>query len=234
MLVSSTEHDVRIRELGSPSTYPEQYGVDVLWYSVVDEGWIGVQRKEIKDFVASVNDGRLVKEVSQMRGLVTSLLIIEGRLQWTTDGTLLNGNTDRYTKARHNGLLWSLQSSGIWVQSTSSISETVEVVRLFEAWCNKETHSSLAIKREGLSSPWGKPNDRETAIYLVSGLPGIGSELAARIVDQFGIPWCWNVTRRELLSVPGLGSKKVEKLWALLGGLDEMALESGEPIMGPS
>jgi len=67
MLVAPTE-PMTLKALGTVSLVPEDYGSDFLWASPVF-GLVGVQRKEASDFVASVMDGRLDKELAQMKQL---------------------------------------------------------------------------------------------------------------------------------------------------------------------
>jgi ERCC4-type nuclease len=190
-------------------------GVDVAWFSKKNKGWTGVQRKELSDFIASVKDGRLGREVAQMDGLVCPLLIIEGRPTWSNDGYLMYDRTE-WTMAQHMGMLWSVQMKGVWVVGTDSTAETVACIELYSRWLEKRSHTSLD-QRPGPVGSWGKPGSQEFQRHLVSGLPGIGPELAARICDAFGrAPFAWSCERHELEQVKGMGKKKVDNVWELL------------------
>ncbi len=50
MLISPTDRD--LHQLGKVSSLPEKWGCDVLIRT--SDKWIGVQRKELKDFITSV------------------------------------------------------------------------------------------------------------------------------------------------------------------------------------
>ena len=63
--------------------------------------------------------------------------------------------------------------------------------------------------RPGPVSMWGKADNREWQMHLLQGLPGIGVEMAGRVLDELGMPLQWSVTEEELLRVPGMGPKKV-------------------------
>jgi len=47
------------------------------------------------------------------------------------------------------------------------------------------------------------------AMHVLQGFPGMGPELAGRVVDKFeGVPLTWTVSEDELQTVEGLGKKK--------------------------
>src|SRR5436190_16440209 len=160
MLISPTDRD--LHTLGKVSSIPERWGCDVLFCA--NGEWVGVQRKELKDFIASVQDGRLGEEVRRMNTcaqLTVKVLLIEGVARWTTDGVFMgSGWGAQWTLAQHRGMLWSARSKGLWVDTTSSIQETRVWLRMFESWCDKNRHSALD-RRPGPLGAWGKADSRE-------------------------------------------------------------------------
>ncbi len=222
MLVSPTEPPA-MKQLGQVSSKPETMGVDVAWFSKQHKSWCGVQRKELSDFIASVRDGRLGKEVAQINGadIFCPLLIVEGRPDWTLDGYLMNTRQE-WTIAQHYGMLWSVQMKGVWYVGTDNAQETVACIERYARWLEKSSHQALD-RRPGPIGAWGTPGSEDFQRHLVSGLPGIGPELAARIVSQFGrAPFAWGCTKEELAAVKGMGKKKVENVWGLLEELEFM------------
>ncbi len=226
MLIAPTERHP-ITTLGKTSSLPEQYGVDILF--PVQSTWVGIQRKEINDLVASVYDGRLARELAMMKRCTLSVLVVEGKPQWTMDGELMgrsqygnHGNgkpgksTSKWTRSQHRGLLNSVRSQGVWTDSTESASDTVDFARGLETWLKKEKHGMLH-SRPGPETIWGSPTNRDYARHLIMGLPGVGGELADRILDQLGIPFGWCVSREDLLSVPGIGPKRADQMMRSLG-----------------
>ena len=219
--------------LGPRSALCEKHGVDFLWaLPSTAEGnrdgsagrWAGVQRKEVKDLLASAQDGRLAKELAQMQGLALRAFVIEGKVVVLPDGAIdvgqfngtRGGNGSRWTIQQYRGLLWSIQSRGCWVGFTGRQAETIEYLKQLQEWSQKESHDSLK-RRPGPITVWGKANHRDYQLHLLQGLEGIGSELAERIVDHFGrVPWRWDVTKEELAQVKGIGKKKVETIWKAL------------------
>lgn len=225
--VSPAEPEV-LRRIGEVSSVPEQYGVDFLWRA--HGQWWGVQRKEVKDLLASVTDGRLSKEVQQMRSSVgEAMVIIEGSVTWTVEGVLMTkgyGN-GMWTRSQWDGLMFSLLHEGAKVIRSGGLKETADLVKGYETWSMKEKHMSLK-GRPGPQVMWGRPGNKDYQIHLLMGLPGVGYELAKRIVEHFGgIPWRWTVTRRDLMEVEGIGKGKVERIFGALPVSESSELDFG-------
>lgn len=200
---------------------PEKYGVDFLWWRDAGpsaRGWCGVQRKEVADLMASVRDGRLAREVKQMAPLAHAMLVVEGRVDRV--GSVVTVGRAQMDVAHWDAVLWGVQEEGIKVQFTTSTYETCLAVARYEAWTQKLAHSALRGTRDPVPrNSWGKSTNRDYQIHLLTGLPGIGEELAGRIVDHFGkLPWTWTVTEEELCQVQGIGPKKARRMMEALSG----------------
>lgn len=225
MLVAPTElkHSAfrALTASGKGSNKPERMGVD---FAFSARGrWSGAQRKEIKDFVASVNDGRLRQEVQQMAGadLEYKLLIIEGSVRWSMDGALLSDKFGAsWTREQHIRQLLSVQDAGVFVLSSSDTADTARVLLDFQGWVRKGDHTSLR-GRGAMVSAWGTKDNRDYQLHILTSLPGIGLELATRILDSIGMIVGLRATREQLLEVPGLGPKKVDGVIRALEAIDD-------------
>lgn len=176
--------------------------------------WWGVQRKELKDLIASLQDGRLAKEIAQMRQLDGgAIVIVEGRPRWSLDGMLLTTNA-KFSRSAFHGILWSIQSEGLWVTRTDDQDETIETINILHAYLRKDKHIALR-RRPNPTSVWGKISNRDYALHLLQGLPSIGPELAERILDVLGFPFTWRdgITIERLQQVPGIGPKRAQTIW---------------------
>lgn len=211
MLVSSTEPKL-FHDLGTLGTKPEEWGVDFLWFVQHIRGWAGVQRKEIKDLIASLGDDRLTKEAMQMNELDYRLLVIEGRISWVNDHIVVNKWT-KLSREHYTGLVLKLQAMGIAVIHTANMDETYRMVQWYERWTNKPNHTLLTGRSTPPANSWGKRDNRDYGIWLLQSLPGVGYELAGRIYDHFGkVPFSWEVGMDELCQVPGVGKGKAQKM----------------------
>jgi len=212
MIVSPTEPPA-LKAIGSVSMLPERYGCDLLF--AAGGKFYGVQRKEFKDFIASVADGRLGQQVAQMQNVEQAMVVIEGEGRWTDDGVLLDRYADM-TRSSMRKLLWSVRDRGIWVDFTEGLGDTIQLVKAFEEWCKKGGHTSL-MGRPKPQSQWGKAANRDFQIHLLQGVPGVGVELAQRIVEKFGgVPWSWDVGVEELMTVDGIGKTKAARMMEVL------------------
>jgi len=222
VIVASTEPP-RLKAIATDvhNTYEAKFGSDITFRS---RGlWVGVQRKELKDLVSSVADGRLGENLAKMKLLDVAVLLIEGVPKFSLEGEMLGpaGAYGRgFTEAAYHGVLWTVQSQGIWVSHTKSLDETIEYVQMLERWCGKERHTSL-MRRPGPVNSWGTASNEDFARHMLMGLPGVGVEVANRVLVKFGrVPWEWSCTKEELMEVPGVGKKTAERLLGAFGVLD--------------
>lgn len=217
-MVAPTEPPA-LKKLGRVSSMPERYGVDFLW--VARDLMHGAQRKTVSDLIASVEGAggdRLERELGQMQGLETRVLIVEGDVAFTTEGVMQGRFGGKpWTSARWYGLLLGIQRRGCMVLTTKSTDGTARLLPVLEGWTSKERHGSTR-GRPGPVSVWGRPDNRDWQIHLLTSLPGVGVELAERILAKFGrVPLRLDATRDELLEVEGIGPKKVDGILRCLG-----------------
>lgn len=203
-----------LKSLGKVGMLPETMGVDVYWKARGAN--YGVQRKELGDLLSSVGDGRLGKELAQMRAAgMCGLLAIEGSVSWTSDGQLNRAHAAGWTYARWFGLIAQVQFEfGVGAIQTRNLSETVRLVETFYAWSLKDRHGSL----QGRPAPkglWGSsPTNEDFAVHVLTAIPGIGPVQAKAIFDASGgrIPLTMDVPWSTLEGIRGLGPKKIQTL----------------------
>ena len=215
ILVSSTEPPA-LRAVGSSSQIPESYGADILFSA--NGKLVGIQRKTVVDLLASLEDGRLAREVSQLQGVHVAMLIVEGQMSWTTDGMLMESQR-AFTRKSMYGLMLSLYfEHRVAVIRTNSLSDTIEVVKEAQSWFAKTTHFSL-FTRPKLKGDWGVFTSKDWSRFILQGFPGVGTTLADAIYDHFGrIPLRWDANYLEMLRVPGIGERRAQALWRSLDG----------------
>lgn len=181
-------------------------------------GPVGVQRKEIGDLISSVRDGRLGRQLVAMKQLQLTVLLLEGRPKWTNDGSLLShGN---WTRTQHNGLIWSVQSRGVWVNTSDDLTDTISWLSLFQKWLERDRSkgSSLETRPKGRDEFGQEARGRDFGIHLLQSFPGVGREVAGNVVDHFkGVPIAWTVTSEQLKEVKGIGKGRAQQLVSMLG-----------------
>ena len=220
---------------GTVSMLPENKGCDVAWY--VNGTWWGVQRKEIADFIASVQDGRLAREIAQMRAaeLPIMVVVIEGRVQFTNDGYLMLGQRQtRVTKSQYNSMQWSLMDLGVHVSYTDSAYGTAEYIGGLARWSMKKTHNSM-MRRPGPVAPWGKVMNEDWALHLLQSFDGLGLDRARAVLKHFGgVPLDWTVTEKELMQVPGIGKVLATRMYQALLRVEAGSKPTSSPVKKPS
>jgi ERCC4-type nuclease len=204
-----------LKAMGKVSSLPEQFGCDVLWMHGGNR--YGVQRKEWRDLLASVEDGRLGKECGQMHSAgVRGVLAVEGTATWA-HGEIVTGYGRSWSRRQWWGVQLAVQLEGVWLIHTANIADTSDFIRAFNIWTKKKMHGSLGA-RPGPKGLWGtRADDRDWAKHVLTSFPGIGPGAADAIFEEFGrAPLRWDCEKADLRKVKGLGAKKVEAIWGAL------------------
>jgi ERCC4-type nuclease len=191
--------------LGEYSPLPEEWGCDFL--IVTKAGFVGVQRKEIADYVASKRQSdRLSREVDQMAlsPATTNIVLIEGNtLRFGHDPHLRT-----FSRYEYMGDMLKLQARGIHVAHTASLEETCEFLTRLPNWLADDEHRSL------LHVP--KPRGMSTVERMLTQLSKCSNGRARTIVEHYPTPLAWTFTRDQMLDLPGFGPKTTEDVY---GGL---------------
>lgn len=205
------------------SSVPEQYGADIL--IVTRHGKLGIQQKVFPDdFFASLGDGRLAKEVLQMKSLDIAVLLLQGVAMYTSEGYLVDVTRSRWTETSLRNFQRSLfVQHQVYTEWVGSEGQAVVAIREWARYMDKE-HKGLARPKPETNS-WGKVGSRDWGIHMLQGFPGVGPKRAAAIYDKFGkAPLRWECTVEEIMEVDGVGKKMGERLMAALRDGD-----TGEP-----
>lgn len=215
MIVSPAE-PAEMKVLGDVSSLCEKFGVDYMW-SIPTVGIAGVQRKEFSDLISSLSDGRLVKELAQMKSLRIAALIIEGRPTWTIDGELMSRYVN-FSRSSYDGIIWAIQAMGVWVHTSDRMEDTRRVITGLRDWSLKKSHWSM-LRRPKPKGPWGTADDVDYLSHLLQSFPGWGPSTAHAVIAQFDgkIPLAWSCSLEDLESTPGVGPKRARAAFRALG-----------------
>lgn len=166
----------------------------------------GVERKSVSDFVGSLFKGRLMDQLGRLSSSYEkAVLLVEGSM----------GRTLRMMKNPRSfwGALLSIElDMGIAACFTQDKKQTSDALYTLAKRMQTAGEKSIEVRH--------KPkilSRTERQIFLVSGLPGIGTELAASLLEHFGTPRrTFTASQQELMQVEGIGDVKAKRIVELL------------------
>ncbi len=219
-LLSPTEHAISaILPISHPhiqfsnSSLCEANGADIIVKST--KGLVGYQRKTLADLKASLIDGRLFKELAQLRSssiIAYPFIIIEhDSRQVTTTGSFLDVDLSIRT---FQSLLTKFQLLSIYYLQSSSLKSTIDSIVNSSTYISS-SHSTELKRPSPPKDSWGKSTSTDYLSYILQSFPGIGPKIADSIVEYFNntLPLMWTVDKRELSRVPGIGKVTAERLY---------------------
>lgn len=197
------------QSLGKCCQIPEKYGVDFLMASE-KIGLVGIQRKQFPDdFIASLRgNDRVARELQQMKQLDYGIWLLEGLGSWTNDGFLVYGGRYKYFEKELWGFQLSVGLMGYQVVRVRDKKGSLEFIKQTAEWAMKDSHNSLLTRPK--PGKWGEPGSNEWILHFLQGIPGIGYELARKILDRFGgVPFRGSFEYEEMAAAIGPGRARV-------------------------
>lgn len=214
MFISPSE-PAKLRKLGHVCQLPEKYGCDIL---IIHKYMVGIQRKKFpEDFIASIRDGRLQRQLIDMEKLHTGIMLLEGTARFTATDKLRNEFIE-FTLQQLRSMIWSFQIRGIHTHWTKNLTDTINYLRMFDVWLTKSNHNSL-LKRPKPHIEISRPGLDKKKIYFLQGLDGISVTRAMNILEYFGgkLPFNLTATEQELSSIPTIGDITARKMCEFFG-----------------
>ncbi|MDP3728117.1 MAG: DEAD/DEAH box helicase [bacterium] len=163
---------------------------------------VGVERKEIKDFVDSILDKRLLHQVKALKETFEKpLLIIEG-----TDD--LYSVRKVHPNAIRGMLAWIAIDMKVPIIYTKDFRDTAELLIILARREQEERDGDFSIRGEK------KPlSTKELQEFIIAGLPGVGTHLAQNLLKEFGsVHNIINASEEELKDVENIGKKKATEI----------------------
>ena len=159
-----------------------------------------VERKSIRDFMASVFDGRLFDQCSRLKEHFEHPII------------LMEGNVDEIEEIIENPLTF------YGALSTVAIDFKIPVIPTPSAAHTAKLLVSMCSRKDAPKGPYlkkiKKSSDLEKQqLSVLCSLPGIGEKFAVRMLTKFGTPLkVFSATTTELAKVEGLGESRAKKI----------------------
>lgn len=168
-----------------------------------------VERKTIPDFCHSIKDGRLFNQAKLLAmSPVPAVYILEGKNRQFKD-------TDFSRQAIQSILISLSLSFRLPIIKTRDFQESVQVM----LQCFKQlTKDRLDDQRFFPKSLRRKnPPLHVQKVQILEGFPGVGVDRADRLLTKFGsLHAVFTAEKEELLNVPGLGEKTVDRFFEIL------------------
>lgn len=167
-------------------------------------GRVGVELKQVPDFVASIIDGRLLEQVRELKKNFEKAVVV------------IEGEEDIYSvrKVHANAIRGMLASIvldfGVPVLYTKNPRDTAGLLAVMaQREQNKERDFSYHDR---------KPRSmKEQQEFFVSAFPGIGVQTARLLLEHFGtVKRLVNASKEELTALKGVGDKTAERIIGLL------------------
>jgi len=175
---------------------------------VVEKRFV-VERKTLADFSRSLLDGRLFKQVTALvRAGQRAILILEGSS--AEFGTLATTRDSLQGALLTVGVFFGI--SVLWSR------DPAETARLIVYLARQ----AQRVARGGLSRSGYRPKGRRARqLFVLQGLPGVGPERAARLLDRFGsVQRVATASAEELAGVKGIGPSTAKRMRWILAGED--------------
>ncbi len=178
-----------------------------------------VERKSIKDLMASVFDGRLYDQCTRLKENFEHPIV------------LVEGNVDEIEEITDNPLVFYGALSRVTLEfkipiiPTPSASHTAKLL------------VALCSKKDGPTGPYlkkiKKSSNLETQqLSTLCSLPGIGEKFAVRMLEKFGTPLkVFTATTSELSKVEGLGESRAKKIKNMLTTKNKLQKESNQKTL---
>ena len=139
-------------------------------------GGVAIERKTVNDFISSVKNKRMVRQLEEMQQYENRLLIIEGidEQEIYTDSEDIVG---MHPNAVRGFLLSILLKHKVPIIFSKDYADTAKFIGVLAKKKTKEV--SLNVTKKNL-------NKEERMQFIIEGFPGIGPKTAKKLLKKFG------------------------------------------------
>jgi ERCC4-type nuclease len=164
-----------------------------------------VERKSIRDLMASIFDGRLFDQCTRLKEHFEHPIV------------LMEGNVDEIEEITENPMIFYGALSTVVLDFNIPVIPTpsaAHTAKLLVSMCSrKDAPQGPYLKKIKKSSDLGKQQ-----LSVLCSLPGVGDKFAVRLLTKFGTPLkVFGATTAELAKVEGLGEARAKKIKKTLG-----------------
>jgi DNA excision repair protein ERCC-4 len=181
-----------------------------------------VERKSIRDLMASVFDGRLFDQCSRLKEHFEHPVV------------LMEGNVDEIEEITENPMVFYGALSTVVLDFKIPIIPTpsaAHTAKLLVSLCSrKDAPQGPYLKKIKKSSDLGKQQ-----LSVLCSLPGVGDKFAVRMLTKFGTPLkVFSATTAELAKVEGLGEARAKKIKKTLSSKSKLLKTTNQKTLTDS
>lgn len=135
---------------------------------------VAIERKTVSDFICSMLNGRLLKQLGEMQQYEKKLLMIEG----IDEQELYNerNETNLHSNSIRGFLLSILLTHKVPIIFTKNSEDSAKFIELIAR--KKRGESPLNVKKRSLDK-------KERMQFILEGFPGIGPKTARKLLEKF-------------------------------------------------
>ena len=175
-----------------------------------DKYLIGIERKELGDFVNAIAEKRIFKQIEKLhKTYPVVILALEGSL------VELRMKFARLHLKFNEAAFWGTIASivvrdNIHIFWSTSRSETINMSHLI---CQKMAEGKYQVKRKWV------PKNKNKPYNLISEIPGVSDAIAKKLLNKYGsIVKVGNQTQKELQKTKGVGPALAKRIKKYLHG----------------
>ena len=164
---------------------------------------VAIERKTVSDFVSSMINGRLIKQLEELGQYKEKLLIVEG----IDEQELYTDSEDRigmHPNSIRGFLLSILLKHKVPIIFTKNYEDTAKFLSVLSK--RKPNELPLNVKKKNL-------NKKEQKQFIIEGFPGIGPKTSKKLLKKFKtIKNIINASEEELKEVIGKKAENIIKI----------------------
>ena len=167
---------------------------------------VGCERKTSEDFLQSIIDGRLFKQLKSIKELYPCpILIIEG-------GSIFDCNRNIHPNAIRGAIASIATEFSIPMIWTRNQLETAEMLYMIAKREQSVMKKPISIRTKKKFKSLNQMQE-----FLIAGLPKISTATARKLLRHFGTPEnIFAASESELMKVPGIGKELAKKIRNIL------------------
>ncbi|MCK4496664.1 MAG: hypothetical protein KAU24_00595 [Candidatus Aenigmarchaeota archaeon] len=168
---------------------------------------VGIERKQIPDFLQSITNQRIFKQLASLaESYEKPLLILEGNPELLFSENNMHPNSIR-------GALASISIDYavpiLWTPDSRGTADQIQRIAYREQ-VKKNRELQIRVKQKS-------PDFARQQEFIVAGLPHISNKLSKRLLMEFKtVRRMFSSKKERFMKVDGLGEKKAKKIWELL------------------